>query len=70
LSPACGKSPAISPCKRNGAPPRPTTLASLDEVIALLKRADETLESEMIDDDHLWAKLVRIALVRKLLVRS
>jgi transposase len=36
------------------------TLASLDEVIALLKRQSKTLEGEiasMIDDDPLWAKL-------------
>jgi transposase len=36
------------------------TLASLDEVIALLKRQSKTLEGEiasMIDDDPLWARL-------------
>lgn len=36
------------------------TLASLDEVIALLKRQSKSLEGEiasMIDDDPLWAKL-------------
>jgi transposase len=38
----------------------PETLASVDEVIALLKRQSRSLEGEiasMIDDDPLWAKL-------------
>ena len=38
----------------------PEMLASLDEVIALLKRQSRSLEGEiasMIDDDPLWAKL-------------
>jgi transposase len=40
----------------------PEMLASLDEVIALLKRQSRSLEGEiasMIDDDPLWAKLAK-----------
>jgi transposase len=43
--------------QRRAAATNAETLASLDEVIALLKRQAKTLESEiasMIDDDPLW----------------
>lgn len=46
--------------RRSGLLDNAEMLASLDEVIALLKRQSRTLEGEiasMIDDDPLWAKL-------------
>lgn len=46
--------------RRAGLLDRPEVLASLDEVITLLKRQSRKLEGEiasMIDDDPLWAKL-------------
>ena len=46
--------------RRAGLVNNPEMLASLDEVIALLKRQCRSLEGEiasMIDDDPLWAKL-------------
>ena len=46
--------------RRSGLLDNPEMLASLDEVIALLKRQSRSLEGEiasMIDDDPLWAKL-------------
>jgi transposase len=46
--------------RRAGLLDNPEMLASLDEVIALLKRQSRSLEGEiasMIDDDPLWAKL-------------
>jgi len=46
--------------RRAGLLDSPEMLASLDEVIALLKRQSRSLEGEiasMIDDDPLWAKL-------------
>jgi transposase len=46
--------------QRRGAAAEPDVVASLDEVIALLKRQSRQLEGEiasMIDDDPLWARL-------------
>ena len=46
--------------QRRSAASHPETLASLDEVIALLKRQSRRLEGEiasLIDDDPLWARL-------------
>jgi len=49
--------------RRSGLVDNPEILASLDEVIALLKRQSRSLEGEiasMIDDDPLWAKLAEV----------
>lgn len=46
--------------QRRSAASDPETLASLDEIIALLKRQSRSLEGEiasLIDDDPLWARL-------------
>jgi transposase len=48
--------------RRSGLLDNPEMLASIDEVIALLKRQSRSLEGEiasMIDDDPLWALLAR-----------
>jgi transposase len=49
--------------RRSGLLDNPEMLASLDEVIGLLKRQSRSLEGEiasMIDDDPLWAKLAEV----------
>jgi len=58
-----GRSPTISPCRSNAGSSlldNAEMLASINEVIALLKRQSRTLEGEigsMIDDDPMWAHL-------------